>query len=266
MKSVNFTNRVVIVTGGGMGLGKAYCEAFADEGAAVVCPDVNVEAASEVAEGIKGKGGKALALRCDVTRSEDIARLVETTTKAFGRIDALVNNVGFMFRAGLLDTTEELWDKLLSINLKSVFLVSRAVAPTMIRQKGGKILNVSSLIALSGIVSTAYTAAKAGIIGMTRYLALELAPHRINVNCLAPGFVRTPATGPLHSGPIGKRINDMVPLGVASPEQVAPVAVFLCSSGADYITGQCIVADGGFTSTRNVGEDFMKMDVHKLAE
>ena len=157
-----------------------------------------------------------------------------------------------MFRAGLLDTTEELWDKLLSINLKSVFLVSRAVAPTMIRQKGGKILNVSSLIALSGIVSTAYTAAKAGIIGMTRYLA--------------PGFVRTPATGPLHSGPIGKRINDMVPLGVASPEQVAPVAVFLCSSGADYITGQCIVADGGFTSTRNVGEDFMKMDVHKLAE
>ena len=249
MNSQQFLGQVVVVTGGGMGLGKAYCQAFAAEGATVVCPDINREAAEQTVKEIQGSGGKALAMSVDVTRADQVQAMVAEIIAQFGQIDVLINNVGYIRRIPLLDTSEETWDKVIDTNLKSTFLVTKGVAPHMIRRKKGKIVNLSSVVGLTGVVSSPYSAAKSGMTGLTRIWALELAPYRINVNCVAPGFIRTPGSQAVHGSPLGQKLSQMVPLGTGDTGCVVPVILFLSSSGSDYITGQCIVVDGGMLAS-----------------
>lgn len=266
MPSISFENKVVLVTGGGMGLGKAYCLGFGKAGAKVVCPDINLHDAEETVSEVKAKGGEAMAMNVDVTQSHQVENMVREIIAQFGRIDALVNNVGYIVRVNLLDTTEEIWDRVINTNLKSTFLVTRAVVPLMIERKMGKVLNVSSLLGLTGMGCSAYTAAKSGLLGLTKVWALELAPHNIQVNCVAPGFIRTPGSDAVHSSPLGKKISDMVPLGTGDTDRLVPAVLFLCSEGADYMTGQCVAVDGGFTAVHDVGPDFRNMDLGKNNE
>lgn len=261
MKTGQFTDKVVVVTGGGMGLGQAYCRAFAAEGATVVCPDFNIEAARQTVDEINAAGGKAHAMHVDVTKSDQVKAMVEEIIARFSRIDVLINNVGFLRRLPLLDTPEEIWDKIIDTNLKSAFLVTKAVAPHMMEKKQGKVINLCSVVGIQGIASSPYSSAKAGIMGLTRILALELAPYRINVNCVAPGFIRTPGSSAVHNSPIGKKLNGMIPMGTGNTDCIVPVMLFLSSAGSDYITGQTIVVDGGFTATHDIGEEFRTLDL-----
>jgi len=263
MKEGAFNRKVVVVTGGGMGLGQAYCRAFAAEGAIVICPDFNAEAATQTVNEIRAAGGIAHAMTVDVTKSDQVAAMVAEIVASFGGIDVLVNNVGYLKRLPLEDTDDAIWDKIIDTNLKSAFLVTRAVAPHMKKKKKGKIVSLSSVVGLTGIGSSPYSAAKSGIIGMTRIWALELAPYNINVNCLAPGFIRTPGSSAVHNSPLGIKLNGMIPLGTGNTDCIVPVLLFLCSGGSDYITGQCIVVDGGFTATHDIGEEFRTLDLKK---
>ncbi len=258
-----FKDSVVVVTGGGMGLGKAYCQAFAAEGAKVVCPDYNEEAAKQTAAEINAAGGTALAMKVDVTKGDQVEAMVSEIIAKFGKIDVLVNNVGYLKRLPLLQTPEDIWDKIIDTNLKSAFLVSKAVAPYMIERKKGKIINLSSVVGLVAVASPPYSAAKSGMMGLTRILALELAPYKINVNCLAPGFIRTPGSSAVHNSPVGRRVNEAVPLGTGDTDCIVPVVLFLSSPGSDYITGQTIVVDGGFTASHDFGDEFRTLDVGK---
>jgi 3-oxoacyl-[acyl-carrier protein] reductase len=263
MNKGEFQDKVVVVTGGGMGLGKAYCLGFAEQGATVVCPDINEEAAKQTVSEIEARGGKGVAMGTDVTNADQVQKMVREIIAAHHRVDVLINNVGVIVRVPLLDTTEDMWDRLIDTNLKSAFLVTKAVAPHMMERRQGKIVNLSSIVGLRGMTSTPYSAAKSGITGMTRIWALELAPYRINVNCLAPGFIRTPGSQAVHGSPLGKKINEMVPLGTGDTDCVVPVVLFLSSSASRYITGQCIVVDGGFTSSHDVGVEFRGLDRKK---
>ena len=136
----------------------------------------------------------------------------------------------------------------------------------MMEQRKGKIINLSSLVGLTGMVSTPYSASKSGMNGMTRIWALELAPYNINVNSVAPGFIRTPGSEAVHGSPLGQKVNSMVPLGTGDTDRLVPVMLFLASSGSDYITGQCIVVDGGFTMSHDIGEEFRNLDRAKLKQ
>ena len=263
MGSGQFKDKVVVVTGGGMGLGKAYCKAFADEGATVVCPDYNEEAAKETVAEIVAAGGLAKTMKVDVTRGDQVEAMVEQIIFSFGKIDVLVNNVGYLKRLPLLQTPEETWDKIIDTNLKSAFLVSKAVAPHMMERRQGKIINLSSVVGLVAVASPPYSAAKSGMMGLTRILALELAPYKINVNCIAPGFIRTPGSSAVHNSPVGRRVNEAVPLGTGNTDCIVPVVLFLSSPGSEYITGQTIVVDGGFTAAHDFGDEFRTLDLGK---
>ena len=263
MKIGEFHDKVIVVTGGGMGLGQAYCRAFAAEGATVICPDLNGIAAQQTVDEIKTAGGLAFAMTVDVTKSKQVEAMIQEIITKFGRIDVLINNVGYLKRLPLEYTDDEIWDKIIDTNLKSAFLVTRAVAPHMKNQGKGKIVSLSSVVGLTGIGSSPYSAAKSGIIGMTRIWALELAPYHINVNCLAPGFIRTPGSSAVHNSPLGKKVNAMVPLGTGNTDCIVPAMLFLCSGDSDYITGQCIVVDGGFTAVHDLGEEFRTLDLKK---
>jgi 3-oxoacyl-[acyl-carrier protein] reductase len=263
MKANEFNDKVVVVTGGGMGLGQAYCRAFSAEGATVVCPDRNEEAARATVDEIVKAGGKAHAMKVDVTNADQVAAMVEEIIGLYGKIDVLVNNVGYLKRLPLLQTPEDVWDAIIDINLKSAFLVTKAVAPHMIKRNQGKIINLSSVVGLTAVGSAPYSAAKSGMTGLTRIMALELSPYRINVNCVAPGFIRTPGSSAVHNSPLGKKVNAMVPLGTGDTQCVVPVILFLSSSGSDYITGQVIVVDGGFSASHDLGDEFRTLDLGK---
>lgn len=256
MRGPRFRERVTIITGGASGLGRALCHAFAEEGGFVVCPDINLVSAEETAAEIKRKGGKALPIKMDVGNSEEVAKMVEETLKAFNKIDILVNNAGITYRVDLLDTTEEMWDRVMVTNLKGIFLVTKAVVPHMISRSYGKIVNISSINGITGLISTAYTASKAAVIGLTRKLAMEFAPHNINVNSVAPGFIATPINEEFRETPMGKAINKRLPLGYGRIESIVPTVLFLSSEESDYIQGQCIVVDGGLTCCHDIVPEF----------
>jgi len=242
-------DKVAIVTGAASGIGKAIAKEFFNEGAKVAVADLNEVGAKEVAEAIIKVGGKALAVKADVGYDEDVYKMISATLKEFGSIDILVNNAGIISPAKVIDTKEEDWDKILRNNLKSCFLCCREVVKVMIKQnKGGKIINMSSIHAtLSEPCAGSYTAAKGGMEAFSRTLATEVAPYKINVNCIEPGATYTELTIPMYTESAKKALYERIPLKeIAQPEWIAKGALFLASEDSRYMTGQILVLDGGY--------------------
>jgi 2-deoxy-D-gluconate 3-dehydrogenase len=241
-----------IVTGGGSGMGKAISTGLVQAGAEVVIGDINKEKLEKTAREIRKFGGPVVAVHVDVSKMEDIKKLVEQTVKEFGKIDFLFNNAGIIRRAPSEDFEEKDWDEVLSINLKGPFFLAQAVARVMISQKRkGKIINTSSLIAVQGGKRVpAYAASKGGLNQITKSMANDWAKYNILVNAIGPGYVKTEITEPLRQDKErSAEILGRIPLGRwAEPEDVVGTAIFLASDASDYITGQTIFVDGGWLS------------------
>jgi NAD(P)-dependent dehydrogenase (short-subunit alcohol dehydrogenase family) len=247
------TNRVAVVTGGARGIGQAICFKFVNEGCKVVVADIRSSDASDTINQITKMGGEGLYVNCDVSNGLQVSNLIDTALKRFGQIDILVNNAAISPpENSISDITEEEWDKVLSVNLKSAFLCCKAVVPHMKKRKYGKIINVSSLGAISPAPFMAdYAAAKAGVVALSQSLAMELAPFSINVNSLLPGITRTALHDTVIPEGMSKeehfaRAERMIPLRkVANPEDIAGVALFLASDLSNYVTGDRILVAGG---------------------
>jgi len=243
---VRLKDKVAIITGSGRGLGKEAALLFAREGAKVVVCDVNEEWAKSTAREIQEAGGVAIAVHVDVTSPESVKAMVDETLKEFGRIDVLVNNAGVTADALLVKMTDEQWDKVINVNLKGVFNCTRAVAPVMIGQGRGKIVNTSSVVGIYGnIGQTNYIASKAAIIGMTRGWAKELGRKGINVNAVAPGFTMTDMMATVPEKILAS-IKEKTPLGrLGAPKDIAYAYLYLASDEADFVNGAVLQVDGG---------------------
>jgi NAD(P)-dependent dehydrogenase (short-subunit alcohol dehydrogenase family) len=246
--------RVAIVTGAAEGIGKAIAVAFAKEGAKVVIADINYELAKETTAEI---GGDVMAVKADVTKWDEVTAMIKQTVEKFGRVDILVNNAGVVRKGWVKDLPEEVWDEVLTINLKGTFLCSKAVLPTMIEQQYGRIITISSIAGKQGeAAGSAYCSSKFGQIGFTQALALEVARDNITVNAICPGPI------PTRLGEYGIREDaklrgqdpdefrkwflDRTPFGVqGTPEQVAKMAVFVASDDCDFATGSAFNCNGG---------------------
>jgi NAD(P)-dependent dehydrogenase (short-subunit alcohol dehydrogenase family) len=242
-------DRIAVVTGAGAGIGKAIAREFVKEGARVALCDLNNEKLTVVEGELRTLGGDVTSIRADVGYQKDVQALFEAVMKHFGGLDIMVNNAAVIHQAKVIDTTEEDWDRLLRNNLKSVFLCCREAARIMIRQeRGGKIINLSSIHAvLSEPQASAYTAAKGGVEAFSRTLATEVAPHRINVNCIEPGATYTELTIPMYTEQVKKALYQRIPLKeIAQPEWIARGAVFLASEDSRYMTGSVLTLDGGY--------------------
>jgi NAD(P)-dependent dehydrogenase (short-subunit alcohol dehydrogenase family) len=255
-----FLDRVIIVTGGGSGLGEDYCKAFAAEGGSVVCADINLTAAEGTVATLRETGGSAIAVRCDITNAHDVTQMVDMALHSYGRIEVLVNNAGVIRRRSLVGTSEDDWDREIDTDLKGPFLCTRAVAPHMMERGYGKIVNISSVAGIVGCISTAYAASKAGINGLTRQWALELAPHGIRVNSVAPGYTATPINERLRQTPAAQQIGETIPLGWGKPADITAAVLFLSAGESDYITGQTLAVDGGLTTTVDFGPEYRTFD------
>lgn len=242
---MQLSNKVAIVTGSRRGIGYGIAIALAKEGCNVVVSDINQEECEKVVGEIEKMGVNGLAIQCDVSKKGEVDNLVSKTIEKFGQLDILVNNAGIFPYVPFLNMTEEDWDKVLDINLKSVFLCSQAAVKNM--KSGSKIVNISSIASFIGFPTLAhYCASKGGINSMIRALALELAPQKINVNAVAPGATDTP--GAASSEETKQQTIKGIPLArMGTPEDIANAVVFLASEKADYITGQTIIVDGGWT-------------------
>ncbi len=243
--------RVAIVTGGGTGIGRSIALAFAKEGADVVICSRKKANLEKVAEEIKALGRRSLAVATDVSVKKQVQNMVQQTVDEFGRVDILVNDAGIAPYGLIADMPEEDWDNLIDINLKGVFLCIQAVAKQMIAQKYGKIINISSIAGIRAPRTrmACYCASKAGVELLTKSATLELTPHGINVNCIAPGSIETPI---YRVGKTPEQIEEWLaaarraPMGrVGDPQDIANVALFLASDDSSFICGETIVVDGG---------------------
>ncbi len=242
-----FKGKSAIVTGASRGIGREIALLLAKEGARVaVNYSGSKDKADEVVQLITAAGGEAFAIQADVSDADSVKKMVDQTVETFGSIDILVNNAGITKDNLLMRMKEDEWDDVMSINLKGVFLCTKGVTRQMMRQRAGKIVNVASIVGVSGNPGQAnYVAAKAGVIGFTKTAAQELASRNINVNAVAPGFITTDMTDAL-SEEVKNQMLAMIPLGkLGSPEDVAKTVMFLLSDDAAYITGQTIHIDGG---------------------
>jgi len=239
--------RIAIVTGAGQGIGRAIALGLAREGARVAIADVNEESANTVKNEIEASGGRALAIRTDVSNEKSVQAMVEKSLKEFLRVDILVNNAGIFPTSPVEEMSEEDWDRVIGTNLVGAFLCARAVVPKFLEQGTGRIISITSGRAFQGAKNGAhYAASKAGIIGFSKSLALELAPHRITVNVICPGITDT-------AQPRGHQTEEQIyaqaqriPLGrIGQPEDLVGPAVFLASDAAAFITGQTIIVNGG---------------------
>lgn len=240
-------DRVAIVTGSGRGIGRAIALELSAAGAKVVVNYAGrVDKAEETVKLIREAGGECIAIQADVSQTADVDRLIKTTLDHFGKIDILVNNAGITRDSLLLRMKEADWDVVLATNLKGVFLCTKAVSKGMLKQRSGVIVNISSVVGLSGNAGQAnYAAAKAGIIGFSKSIAKEFASRGIRVNAVAPGYISTDMTEVLAEG-MQTEVLRAIPLGrLGTPEDVAKVVRFLVSPEASYITGQTLCVDGG---------------------
>ena len=240
-------DRIALVTGAASGIGAATARRFAREGATVAINDAKPEGLDAVAGEIRAAGAKALVLPGDVTKKADCERIVQDVTRTFGRLDILINNAGINRDAMAAKMTEEQWDAVLSVNLKGTFLCAQAALPGMRERAWGRVVNTSSIGSLGNIGQANYAASKAGVIGLTKTLALEYAKYGVTVNAIAPGPVMTAMLAGVPEA-IRERIIAQVPVGrIASPDEIAGVHVFLASEDAAFITGQVVFADGGMS-------------------
>ena len=245
-------DKIAIVTGGGSGIGRGVCLAYAREGADVVVADVDLQGARETVAGIEAAGRRGLAVRTDVADPAQVTAMVETARTHFGRIDILFNGAGIISNKPLLETTVEEWDRVLTVNLRGEFLCLQAAARVMVEQGRGKIINVASILAAQARVNRApYGAAKAGIIALTQSAAIELGPKGIYVNAIAPGSIETPMTkGAPPTPEAAARKLAAIPLrrrGV--PHDLTGPAIFLASDESDYVSGIVMTVDGGFMAS-----------------
>ena len=246
---MDFTGKVAIVTGSGRGIGKAIAMKLAENGATLVINDVGDSApAEQTVTEIKNLNRQAVAIMADVSSSADVTKMMETAIAAYGKVDILVNNAGITRDQLTMKMTDEEWDKVLAIDLKSVFLCTRAVLRPMLKQRSGRIISMSSVVGIIGNAGQAnYAAAKAGIIGFTKTIAKEVASRGITVNAVAPGFIDTPMTQVLPEER-KQALMANIPLGyLGTPRDIAETVAFLASEEARYITGQVISVDGGIS-------------------
>jgi 3-oxoacyl-[acyl-carrier protein] reductase len=243
----SLTDRVAIITGGGDGIGRATSLLLGQEGARIVVADISPQAARQVAEEIAGEKREAIALTTDVTQKDSVQKMVEDSLRQWGRIDILVNIVGGSFPKPVLEMEEPEWDRVVNLNLKSVYLCCRAVLPAMAQRRYGKIVNLASAQAFTGSETRAnYTAAKLGVVGFSKSLALEVIRLGINVNVVAPGLVATERVRSRYSEEEWTKVISSRPMGRAVlPEEIAAAILFLVQDGQASVTGQIIHVNGG---------------------
>jgi NAD(P)-dependent dehydrogenase (short-subunit alcohol dehydrogenase family) len=246
-------DRVALVTGGASGIGRAIALLFAREGAAVAVADRDADGGRAAEEAIRASGGRALFLDTDVTRDADCRRAVARTAEAFGGLHVLCNNAGIIRRGTVLDTSEEDWDRTFLVNVKPIFLMSRAAVPVMAAAGGGVIINTASNWGLvGGPRAAAYCASKGAVVLLTKAMAIDHGPQNIRVNCLCPGDTDTPMLRG-EAAQLGQAVDAFLresaacPLGrVARPEEIARAALYLAGEGASFVTGAPLIVDGGF--------------------
>jgi NAD(P)-dependent dehydrogenase (short-subunit alcohol dehydrogenase family) len=247
----SYTGKVAFVTGAGSGIGRATALAFAREGARVVVTDVSEQGNEETARMIEQAGGQALALTCDVRRTEDVKRALDRTIETFGRLDVAFNNAGVeQGPVALADLAEEDWDRILDIDLRGIFLCMKYEILQMLKQGGGAIVNTSSGAGVKGFKGAAYVAAKHGVIGLTRAAALEYALSNIRINAVAPGIIDTSMMQRFTGGTTEGResVISQEPIGrMGRPEEIAAAVLWLGSDAASFVTGATMVVDGGQT-------------------
>ena len=252
---MEFAGKVAIVTGGGKGIGRATALAFSREGASVAVIDVDAEAGEAVATQL---GERGRFIRADVTSSREVQAAIGTVVAAFGGVDILHNNAGIQHYGDVVETTEEEWDQVLAVNLKSMFLMAKYAIPEMIKRSGGAIVNTASVQSYANQPRVCpYAASKAGVLGLTRSMAIDFARHNIRVNAVCPGSIETPMLHYVAEVLVGGDRNavirewgENVIMGrVGQPEEIAEVVLFLASPRASYITGSAHIADGGMMAT-----------------
>jgi NAD(P)-dependent dehydrogenase (short-subunit alcohol dehydrogenase family) len=246
------SGKVALITGAGMGMGREASRLFAEHGAQIIVADINREAAHETVDLVKKAGGEAIAVSGDVAIEADVKRMVEEATQAFNTLHILYNNAGVLWKdrdRSVLETDETHWERVMAINLKSVFWVTKYGIPHLQRAGGGSIILVGSVSALAGFTRAqdAYTAAKGALISLNKSLAIQFAKDRIRSNIIHPGIVDTPLQAPYLSEALRKEFETSIPLGrIARPREIASVALFLASDESSYMTGAELVVDGGF--------------------
>lgn len=245
-------DKIAIVTGGGRGMGAAYCVAMAREGAKVIVNYVgNAKAAESVVSQIRKDGGEAQAFQADVGKKADVQKMVDFAVQKYGRLDVLVSNAGLVHKAPLLEQSEEVIDRIFHTNVKGNIFCTQVAAAQMMKQRKGKIILCASIVAVIGEpLLSVYTASKGAILAYTRAAAVELAPYQINVNCVLPGTTKTDMSKDVLADPvIQKALIDPVPLGrLGVPEDLAGIVLYLASDEANWTTGQSFIVDGGHTT------------------
>ena len=247
-------DKVALITGSAGGMGKAAAELFAREGASIIVTDVLADEGEETAQAIRDAGGKAIFVKADVSKEDDVKRLVARSIDAFGRIDVLYNNAGIMPAddGGVIDLSEAVWDRIMDVNLKSAFFCTKHVVPHMIEQKKGSIVNVASFVALMGctVPQDAYTASKGGMISLTRSFAVQYGPHGIRCNAICPGPIETPLLRVLWTSEEARNLRlNRIPLGrFGEINDIIYMALYLASDESSWTTGAWLVVDGGISS------------------